>query len=70
LNYAGNCFEYDDRWPVMPKRNDPINYDIGEKRINKIQYIILDGNSFNASIYLVNDLTENAYCLSSEKVTV
>jgi hypothetical protein len=58
LNYAGNCFEYDDRWPVMPKRNDSINYDIREKRINTIQYIILDGNFINASIYLVKDLNE------------
>ena len=58
LNYVGNCFEYDDRWPVMPKGKELIYYDIRGKRINSIQYIILDGNSFNGPIYLVNDLTK------------
>ena len=59
LNDVDKIFEYDDRWPVMPKGKELIYSDIHGKRISSYYNIILIGGNFNGSIYLVNDLTKN-----------
>jgi hypothetical protein len=59
LHYADNCFKCDNLWPIVPQMNDSINHGIHEKRINARNYIITEGTSFNASIYLINKSTNN-----------
>jgi hypothetical protein len=49
-----NIFEYDDRWPVMPKGSELSYSDIHGKAIESYYNIILTGGHFSAAIYLVN----------------
>ena len=59
LNNVENVFEYDDRWPVMPKGNELICSDYHGKLNSSYYNIILIGGNFDANIYIVNDLNKD-----------
>ena len=59
LNNVENGFEYDDRWPVMPKGNELICSDYHGKLNSSYYNIILIGGNFDANIYIVNDLNKD-----------
>lgn len=58
LYHVENVFEYDDRWPVMPKRSELIYSNIHGKFIKSYYNIILIGGNFNSSIYLITSLNK------------
>ena len=59
LKDVENVFEWDDRWPLMPKGKEVIYYDIDGKPISSYYNIIEIGGHFNGTIYLINDLTKD-----------
>jgi hypothetical protein len=54
-----NVFDYDDRWPVMPKQSEITYTNKHGKAINSYYNIILIGGSFGSTIYLVNHLNKH-----------
>jgi hypothetical protein len=56
---VGNVFEYDDHWPVMPKRGELEYSNIHGKVINSYYNIILIGGNFNGTIYILNSLNKH-----------
>jgi hypothetical protein len=49
-----NVFEFEDRWPVMPKGKEVIYHDIHGKPISSYYNIIETGGHFSGTIYLIN----------------
>ena len=54
-----NIFEYDDRWPVMPKGKEIIYYDIHGKPVRSYYNIIEIGDHFSGTIYILNNLNKH-----------
>lgn len=59
FNDGEKVFEYNDRWPVMPKGKEVIYYDIQGKPISSYYNIIEIGDHFNGTIYLLNNLNKH-----------
>jgi hypothetical protein len=59
LNDVGSIFEYDDRWPVMPKGKEVLYCDIHGKAISSYYNIIEIGDHFSGTIYFINYLTKH-----------
>jgi len=59
-NAVIKTFEYEDRFPVMPKRSEIIYSDIHGKPISSYYNIILIGNNYDSCrIYIVNNSNNN-----------